>query len=229
MQDTSFIGTGPNNLKGLFVTAEGIEGAGKSTVIRYLRELLEEANVPHIVTREPGGTEIAEEIRKLLLMHREEEMAADTELLLMFASRAQHLARVILPALNKGQWVLCDRFTDATYAYQGGGRKISFERIAQLEQWVQRGLKPDKTFILDVPVSLGMKRIARRKNIDRIELEKMDFFERVRQTYLKRAKRRPDIYHIIDASRPKHIVQQHLRNIFDILIQTWKEETELRT
>lgn len=218
-----------NQSRGLFITAEGIEGAGKSTAVRFMQQLLQEEEIPHIVTREPGGTEIAEEIRRVLLAHHQEEMAADTELLLMFASRAQHLSRVILPALHNKQWVLCDRFTDATYAYQGGGRGISIERIAQLEQWVLKGLRPDKTFILDVPVGLGMKRIARRKNIDRIERERIDFFERVRETYLQRAAERPDNYLIIDASRPKHIVQEHIRSIFDILIRNWKAAATIGT
>lgn len=212
--------------KGLFITVEGIEGAGKSTAIRFLQQLLVEANIPNRVTREPGGTQIAEEIRQVLLAHHQEKMASDTELLLMFASRAQHLAQVITPALNRGEWVLCDRFTDATYAYQGGGRGISNQRIAAMENWVQGELRPDLTFILDVPVSLGMRRVHRRKTIDRIEREKVDFFTRVQQTYLQRAQKEPERYHIIDAARPKAIVEEHIRKIFGIIIHSKKEHVK---
>lgn len=211
--------------RGLFITVEGIEGAGKSTAIRFMQQLLVEAAVPHLVTREPGGTEIAEQIRQLLLSQHAEPMASDTELLLMFASRAQHLAQVIRPALHSGQWVLCDRFTDATYAYQGGGRGIAAQRIAAMESWVQGGLRPDQVFILDVPVRLGMRRIRRRQVVDRIEQEKYVFFERVRATYLRRARKFPERYHVIDASQPKHIVQEHFRAKFAILLAAREGET----
>lgn len=210
--------------KGVFITLEGVEGAGKSTTLKFLQQLLVDANIPHVITREPGGTEIAEEIRRVLLNHHQEQMCSDTELLLMFASRAQHLHQVIVPALNEGLWVLCDRFTDATYAYQGGGRGIGLERIQQLEQWVQGGLRPDVTFILDLPVEVGMTRVHRRQTLDRIEREHLDFFERVREIYLQRAKNHPERYQIIDASRPKYIVQEHIRTIFDIIVSQKRSE-----
>ncbi len=204
-------------MAGLFITIEGIEGAGKSTAIRFLQQLLVEAHIPHVMTREPGGTQIAEEIRRVLLAHHEEPMASDTELLLMFASRAQHLSQVILPAMKENKWVLCDRFTDATYAYQGGGRGIGLDRISHLEQWVQGVVRPDLVLVFDIPVALGMKRIHRRKTIDRIEREKIEFFERVREMYLTRAKKDPSKYIIIDASRPKPKVQEQIRTIFGII------------
>ncbi|HVV68922.1 MAG TPA: dTMP kinase [Gammaproteobacteria bacterium] len=204
--------------KSYFITIEGIEGAGKSTAMQYLQQLLVQAHIPHCVTREPGGTEIAEEIRHVLLKHYTEVMGADTELLLMFASRAQHIARVILPALQTGQWVLCDRFTDATYAYQGGGRGILPERILQIEQWVQGGLRPDYVFLLDVPAEVGLKRIKKRSAEDRIEQEKSLFFERVRQIYLSRASAFPARYKVIDASLELAQVQERIRAEMELIL-----------
>lgn len=188
-------------VKGKFITLEGGEGAGKSTQMAYVEESLRKAGKTVHVTREPGGTELSEAIRELLLDHRQTAMGDDTELLLMFAARAQHIAELIQPALDKGEWVLCDRFTDATYAYQGGGRGIDMDRIAMLESWVQGSLRPDLTILLDLPVDVGLSRAGERGELDRFEREKHDFFERVRQAYLDLAAQHPDRYRIIDASQ----------------------------
>ncbi len=165
--------------RGLFITLEGGEGAGKSTSLAFVRDYLEQAGWRVVVTREPGGTPLGEKIRELLL-HGREYMDVDTELLLMFAARAEHLARVIRPALADGVCVVCDRFTDATYAYQGGGRGVPEARIRILEDWVQQGLRPNLTLLLDIPVEQGLGRAGQRSAPDRFEREKIDFFERVR-------------------------------------------------
>jgi len=200
--------------KGTFITIEGIEGAGKSTAIKFIADWLTKKNIPHVLTREPGGTEIAEAIRGLFLAHHQETMCADTEILLMFAGRAQHLANFILPALQRGEWVVCDRFTDATFAYQGGGRGINLQRIADIEQWVQGELRPDRVIVLDLPAELGMQRIRTRGgNSDRIEQEKIAFFERVRQIYLDRAKKDPARYCVIDASQDLEKVQTEIAKV----------------
>lgn len=196
--------------QGRFITVEGIEGAGKSTAMQFIAQYLRAKNIPLVVTREPGGTLIAEDIRQLLLTPHEEAMAIDTELLLMFASRAQHIANVIRPALTKGQWVLCDRFTDASYAYQGGGRGIAAERIAALEAWVQGELQPNLTLLLDLPAEIGLMRIKDRKTQDRIEREQHVFFARVRQAYLARAQHFPQRFKIINAAEDLPQVQAQL-------------------
>ncbi len=187
---------------GCFITVEGGEGAGKTTQIGFIRDDLQRRGLPVIVTREPGGTALGEEIRTLLLSHRDDGMALATETLLMFAARAEHLERVIRPALAAGHWVLCDRFTDATYAYQGGGRGIPPAQIAILEQWVQNDLRPDLTLLLDVPVEIGLQRARQRSAADRFEREDQTFFERVRTAYLQRARQYPDRYRIVDAHYP---------------------------
>ncbi|MFN9584127.1 MAG: dTMP kinase [Pseudomonadaceae bacterium] len=194
-------------MTGLFITLEGPEGAGKSTNREYLAERLREQGIDVVLTREPGGTPLAERIRELLLDPSDEPMAADTELLLVFAARAQHLQQVIRPALAKGSVVLCDRFTDATYAYQGGGRGLSIERIAQLEQFVQGELRPDLTLIFDLPVEIGLARAAARGRLDRFEQEGRGFFEAVRQAYLQRAKQAPQRYRVLDAGQTLAQVQ----------------------
>lgn len=185
---------------GRFITIEGSEGAGKSTSLSLIQSLLEAAGYPVLVTREPGGTELGEALRELLLGHRHSGMADDTELLLMFAARAEHLHRKIEPALAEGTWVLCDRFTDATYAYQGGGRGLENERIRQLEEWVQRGRKPDLTVLMDVPVAVGLARAGQRSAPDRFESEQREFFDRVRRAYLAIAEAEPDRVKVVDAS-----------------------------
>ena len=189
---------------------EGGEGAGKSTQVAYVEDCLKKAGKTVRVTREPGGTELSEAIRELLLDHRQTSMDADTELLLMFAARAQHIAELIRPALDAGEWILCDRFTDATYAYQGGGRGIDANRIASLEDWVQGELRPDLTLLLDLPIDVGMSRAGERGELDRFEREQQDFFDRVRQTYLKMADQHPGRYRIVDASQDIQQVQAQI-------------------
>ncbi|MGD9000329.1 MAG: dTMP kinase [Granulosicoccaceae bacterium] len=197
--------------RGCFITVEGSEGVGKTTNMEFTRDFLQAAGIEVVTTREPGGTILGEEIRELLLGHKHDGMADDTELLLMFAARAEHLARVIRPALERGAWVLCDRFTDATYAYQGGGRGIALDRIAALEDWVQGELRPDLTLLLDVPVEIGLTRAGNRSEPDRFEKEQHDFFERVRSMYLQRARENPERYRVIDASQPLEAVQAQLQ------------------
>ena len=189
-------------VRGQFITFEGTEGVGKSTQLTNAASTLDQMGVDHILTREPGGTPMAEAIRELLLAPRDEPVNEITELLLMFAARAQHLHTHILPALERGQWVLCDRFTDATFAYQGGGRGVPEERIALLETLVQGDIRPDHVIVLDAPVDTGMARARRRGELDRFEQEDLEFFQRIRNTYLARARAHPDRYHVIDAARP---------------------------
>ena len=199
--------------KGRFITLEGGEGVGKSSNMAFIVDLLTEAGVDFIQTREPGGTPLAEEIRQLLLTPRDEHMDELSELLLGFAARAQHLARTIRPALAAGTWVLCDRFTDATVAYQGAGRGLSLSTIAQLRALVHRDLQPDMTLLLDAPVEIGMSRAGERGELDRFEQEQMSFFERVRQGYIDQAQADPDRYRIIDASQSLSDVQADIRDV----------------
>jgi len=199
--------------RGKFITVEGGEGAGKSSNLAFIRDLLEQSGRQVVFTREPGGTALGEDIRELLLGHKHTGMASDTELLLMFAARAEHLARIIMPALNDGKWVLCDRFTDASYAYQGGGRGIDMGRIEALESWVQQGLRPDLTLLLDLPVETGLERAGQRSEPDRFESEQQAFFDRVRQVYIDIAEREPERVCLVDASRPLPQVQQQIRDV----------------
>lgn len=192
---------------GKFITIEGTEGVGKTTNIAFIQQWLRSRNVDFITTREPGGTPLAEEIREILLSPRAEKMASSAELLLMFAGRAQHLEQVILPALKRGQWVICDRFTDATYAYQGFGRGMDHDLITNLETLVQGPLRPDFTLVLDIPVELGLQRAGERSSPDRFEQEEIAFFERVRKGYLRLVQRDPHRYLIIDASESLDNVQ----------------------
>jgi len=204
---------------GLFITLEGPEGAGKSTNREYLAERLREQGIDVLLTREPGGTPLAERIRELLLDPSDEPMAADTELLLVFAARAQHLQQVIRPALARGCVVLCDRFTDATYAYQGGGRGLSVERIAQLELFVQGELRPDLTLIFDLPVEIGLARAAARGRLDRFEQEGRGFFEAVREAYLQRAAQAPQRYRVLDAGQSLAQVQADIDTLLPTLLE----------
>lgn len=208
-------------MSGLFITLEGPEGAGKTTNREFLAERLRMAGLDVLLTREPGGTPLAERIRELLLTPSDEVMASDTELLLMFAARAQHLQQVIRPALAAGKVVLCDRFTDATYAYQGGGRGLSEVRIAVLEDFVQGALRPDLTLVFDLPIEIGLARAVARGRLDRFEQEGRAFFEAVRQTYLKRAAQYPDRYRIIEAGQPLAQVQQQLERLLPELLE-WR-------
>lgn len=196
-----------NSKSAKFITIEGGEGVGKSTNMAFICEWLDNHNISYIATREPGGTPLAEEIRALLVAPRAERVGEDTELLLMFAARAQHLSEVILPALRRGQWVLCDRFTDATYAYQGAGRGIDKGKIAQLENLVQGELRPDLTLLLDISVEQGLARARERGEPDRFEQEALVFFNAVRDCYLQRARQEPHRYRLIDASLPLIDVQ----------------------
>ncbi len=209
---------------GRFITLEGGEGAGKSTNAAYFAEQLEAAGIRLRVTREPGGTRLGERIRELLLDPESDGMHADTELLLMFAARAQHLNEVILPALQAGEWVLCDRFTDATYAYQGGGRGIDMQRIAELETWVQQGFQPDMTILFDLPVETGLARAGERGALDRFEQEQKSFFTAVREAYLQRAKQYPGRFRIIDAAKQLDDVQRQLDTLVDELLTTQNVE-----
>ncbi|MCW8900428.1 MAG: dTMP kinase [Gammaproteobacteria bacterium] len=204
--------------KGQFITIEGTEGVGKSTNMAFIEKWLINAGKELIITREPGGTELGEKLRAVLLDAKEQSMSDDTELLLMFAARAQHIHEVIQPALDAGKWVLCDRFTDATYAYQGGGRGIELSRIAQLEQWVQGDLRPNMTLILDLPVDVGLMRAGKRSTPDRFELEKHDFFNKVRDTYLARAAEYPNRYRVIDASPSISEVQQSIQRVLEKMV-----------
>jgi dTMP kinase len=204
--------------QGLFITLEGGEGAGKTTSLAFVRAFLEAAGKNVVVTREPGGTPLGEEIRTLLL-HGRDDMQVDTELLLMFAARAEHLARVIRPALATGAVVVCDRFTDATYAYQGAGRGAPEARIRALEDWVQQGLRPDLTLLLDMAVEPGLARAGQRGAPDRFEREQIDFFERVRQAYLAAAAREPQRVRIIDAAQDIPKVQLQLRAALETLLR----------
>jgi dTMP kinase len=206
-------------MSGRFITVEGGEGAGKSTQLAFMREYLERAGQPVMLTREPGGTELGEEIRALLLGHRHDGMALSAETLLMFAARAEHLEQVIRPSLAAGCWVLCDRFTDATYAYQGGGRGLPAARIAMLEDWVQDSLRPDLTLLFDLPVEVGLARAGRRGAADRFEREDWAFFARVRAAYLARASREPDRYRVVDADRPVEVVRAEV----ETLLADWLE------
>lgn len=204
--------------RGKFLTIEGTEGVGKSTNLSFVADWLRARGIEVIVTREPGGTPLAEEIRNLLLSKRDESFDETAELLLVFAARAQHLAQVIKPALARGAWVLSDRFTDATYAYQGGGRGLSKATIEQLEQLVQGDLRPDLTLILDIDVELGLNRARQRGELDRFESEAVVFFERVRAAYRQRAKAAPTRYAVVDAGKTLNEVQAEIDQVLARLI-----------
>jgi dTMP kinase len=201
-----------------FITIEGIEGVGKSTCLRYIQQYLQQSHIDFIVTREPGGTPIAEAIRQILLHHEGEEMTHEAELLLMFSARSQHISHVIRPALAAGQWVICDRFTDASYAYQGGGRGVPESHIAMLENWVQQDLRPDMTILLDAPVEFALNRAKGRSAPDRIEAAGLEFFEQARATYLARAKATPERYRIVDATQSLEDVYKALQLLLQTLI-----------
>jgi dTMP kinase len=206
--------------RGKFITLEGVEGAGKSTQLRHVVDWLEGLGLDVLVTREPGGTPVAERIRALLLDDSNADVSADAELLLVFAARADHIANRIEPALAAGRWVVCDRFTDATYAYQGGGRGLDPQRIAVLEELVQRGLQPDLTLLFDLTASSGLARARSRSRPDRFESEAPVFFERVRAAYLSIASRSPDRVRVIDAAQEEPAVAAQVRGcITEALLQ----------
>lgn len=205
-------------MQGKFLTIEGTEGVGKSTNLAFVRDWLQAKGIEVVVTREPGGTPLAEEIRGLLLSKRDEQVDETAELLMVFAARAQHLAQLIKPALARGAWVLSDRFTDATYAYQGGGRGLSKEIITQLEVLVQGELRPDLTLILDIDVELGLNRARQRGELDRFESETLTFFERVRAAYKDRALAAPNRYALVDASQELAKVQSDIDKVLRQLL-----------
>lgn len=206
--------------RGLFLTFEGTEGAGKTSNLQYAKAMIEASGKEVLVSREPGGTEVGERIREVLLNPELPAMHSDTELLLMFASRAEHYQHKILPALEAGQWVLCDRFTDASFAYQGGGRQISQSRIALLETWVLEDFRPDQTYLFDLPVETGLARAKARSAADRIEQEQVAFFERIRHCYLERAASEADRFTVIDASQNLAAVQAQLDTAVRSLLES---------
>jgi dTMP kinase len=203
--------------KGCLITLEGIEGAGKSTHIQFIAEQLQQAGRETLITREPGGTNIGEGIRELLLKKNAEKMFAETELLLMFAARAQHVQQVIVPAINAKKIVVCDRFTDSSYAYQGGGRGLSFEKIQQLENWLfsdeLSGFKPDITLLLDLSVETGLSRAKARSEADRFEIETVSFFQNARDVFLKISQDEPERVQVIDAEQSLDTVQSEILQV----------------
>lgn len=208
-------------MNGKFISIEGIEGAGKSTQLGFIRDFLETRGKRVVVSREPGGTELGEQIRELLLAPREDGMSEDAELLLMFAARAEHIHQVIKPALERGDWVLCDRFVDATFAYQGGGRGIDRNRIETISDWTLKGLETDLTLLFDLPVAVGQSRVIKRQQEkDRFEQEKAAFFEKIRDCYLQRAEAEPQRIKCIDASRDIEAIQSQLSVILTELLST---------
>lgn len=194
-------------MQGKFITLEGMDGAGKSTHIPFIQNLLAQAGHSVVSTREPGGTELGEKLREILL---HDAMHVDTETLLMFAARAEHLQQLILPALNAGSWVLSDRFTDATFAYQSGAKGLNAERVLQLESWVQGQLQPDLTLLFDVPVEISVARLAQARTPDKFERESADFFTRIRNAYLSRANQQPERIAVIDSNQAIHLVEQQI-------------------
>ena len=203
---------------GRFITFEGIDGAGKSTQLGFIEQALRDAGIDLVRTREPGGTPLAETLRELILGT---PMQPDTETLLVFAARAEHLATVIRPALARGCWVLCDRFTDATYAYQAGGRQLSEARIAALEAWVHPDLQPDLTFLVDVPPAVAAQRLAAVRTADRFEAETLGFFTRVRALYLQRAERQPERFVVLDGTGAIESLRGQIAAQVKLALQRW--------
>jgi len=200
-------------MRGQFITLEGMDGAGKSTHLQWLAQFLGRRGIKVKLTREPGGTALGEKLRKLML-HGKTRPHPETETLLMFAARREHLERVIVPALEAGAWVLCDRFTDATYAYQSGGSGVAWDRIAVLERWVQQEMQPDLTVVFDVDPAVGRLRARRAKRPDRFETERGAFFRRVREAYLRRARECPERVRVIDANGKVARIQEQLEVLF---------------
>jgi len=204
--------------RGKFITIEGQDGAGKTTNIEVIKAYLEEASIPFVQSREPGGTALGESIRELILHSGDDHIGDKAELLLMFAARAQHIQDVIEPALKRGDWVLCDRFTDATYAYQGGGRGMNMKDISELENTVQGKLRPDLTVLLDLPVELGESRAGQRSEPDRFEQQKLNFKQQVRDCYLSRALTEPDRIKVVDASLSIDQVRESIQSVMKSFI-----------
>lgn len=205
--------------RGCFITLEGLDGAGKSTHVQWLVEHIQGQGIPVVCTREPGGTALGEQLRQMVLS---QPMHLKTETLLMFAARCEHIQTVIQPALQAGKWVVCDRFTDASYAYQGGGRELGGQAVAALEQWVHPDLQPDRTWLFDVPLSVARERLARSRDLDRFEKEGDAFFERTRQAYHERARQCPGRLRIVDSTQPMETVRAELRGQVQGLIDAWR-------
>lgn len=203
-------------MRGKFITLEGIDGAGKSSHLRWVANYLRSRGIRVKVTREPGGTPAGERLRRLVLRSRH-RLHAETETLLMFAARREHLAKVIAPALERGVWVVCDRFTDATYAYQSGGSGVAWEKIDALERWVHPGLQPDLTILFDVSPAIGRKRTARKHKLDRFEREQEAYFKRVRSAYLRRARAKARRIRVLDAQESPNQVKKELEKILSSL------------
>lgn len=199
-----------------FISLEGLDGAGKTTHLNFVKQWLEQAQIPFVMTREPGGTPLGESLREMLL---HQEMHADTELLLMFAARREHVAKVIQPALNAGKWVVSDRFSDASFAYQGGGRGLDVERIRALEQLTLGDFRPDMTLLLDVPLHVSQQRLAQTRDMDRFEREAADFHERVRQAYFARVDADPQRFCVLNADRPIEVIQADIAQALAVLCQ----------
>ena len=204
--------------KNLFITLEGIEGAGKSTVIDFIENFITSSGYDVVKTREPGGTAIGEQIREILLNKNNDKLTDDTELLLIFAARAQHLSEIILPNLTSNKIVLCDRFIDASYAYQGAGRGIEQSKINLLENWVMPDIKPDLTFLLDLDPKIAFERTNKRSDADRFESEDIHFFEKIRQYYLERAENEPERFRVINSELSLEAVQEQIKNILKDMV-----------
>ena len=200
--------------KAKFITFEGVDGAGKSTHLAWFADTLRQRGHDVLVTREPGGTPLGERLRDILL---NQPMHAETEAMLMFAARLEHIEQVIKPALKRGTWVVSDRFSDASFAYQGGGRGVPLAKLEQLECWVHADLQPDLTFLFDIPVEVARQRLANNASLDRFEQEKSDFFERVRQAYLARSQKFPQRYAVIDAARSLESIKADLERILSAI------------
>ncbi|PIU16898.1 MAG: dTMP kinase [Gallionellales bacterium CG08_land_8_20_14_0_20_59_87] len=200
--------------KAKFITFEGVDGAGKSTHLAWFTDALRQRGIDLVLTREPGGTPLGEKLREILL---HEPMHAETEAMLMFAARREHLEQVIRPAMEQGTWVVSDRFSDASFAYQGGGRGVSIAKLEQLERWVQDDLQPDLTLLFDIPIEVARQRLASNASLDRFELEQGEFFERVRQAYLARAAKKPQRFIVIEAEKSISEVKQKLSEVISTL------------
>jgi len=209
--------------KGLFISIEGCEGTGKSTAVNYIKKYLTQLSIEHVITREPGGTAVAEQIRDLLLHQEKEYVVAETEALLMFASRSQHVYHTIIPSVESGKWVISDRFVDASYAYQAGGRQLGYDKVDALKKWVLGDFMPDLTILLDMPVEVGMTRLKRRAVLDRIEQEEIAFFERVRAMYLELAEKDPKRVQVIHADTSIDCVQEQLQLIISHAYTVWSK------
>lgn len=210
-------------MRGKFISLEGGEGSGKSTIIGYIQDWLESENIRHVMTREPGGTDLSEEIRSIILKQRDEKVDNMTELLLVFAARAQHLSQKIRPALDEGIWVISDRFTDSSFVYQGTVRSCDSKIISYLTEWVVGKYTTDITFLLDVPIEIGLKRVTMRKDADRLDKETREFYKKIREGFLYQAKLNPDRIKIIDASQPIELVKNQIHKQLNIMKVSWSK------